>query len=392
MNKHTSNNGGRTKMDIRKIITDEFEKKVTDSEGLSYNRNITLKDLYKLYSPTINQATIRTVIFDLTKSGFLEQVSRGTYTLKGGNKTTNSLPKTSTIPATPTKKVIKIETTKTITPSNHPLAALIPTKSDYISRSMYGTSDVKLLNNLHQHKDFVLIIGETGCGKTMLANHLGFMNKAPVLRVVINGGTRPDDLVGQFNPNPNPHNPAKYVWEDGPLTKCLRYGGIFVVDEMNMAPADILSMFHSIADDGRQIVLTQKDGEIIRAHKDFYLIATMNPDYEGTKPLNLALKDRFRILTLSHNDSVEKKLNIDAKMLDVADKLRKSEEILTPVSTRDLVKYRDDIKNYGEDVARAFFKNNFELSEQNVVQEVLELVLDNVTPKTTSTTEEGEFV
>jgi MoxR-like ATPase len=157
----------------------------------------------------------------------------------------------------------------------------------------------------------------------------------------------------------------------------MRNGGVFVVDEINMAPADINSMFHSVTDDERRLVLTQKDGEVIIAHPNFWLVATMNPDYEGTKPLNLALKDRFRVIYLGYSDKVEKRLNIDDGMLDVASKLRKSEEISTPVSTRDLIKYRDDQTKYGEDVARAFFVNNFEKEqEQPVVKELLELVLD----------------
>jgi len=111
-------------------------------------------------------------------------------------------------------------------------------------------------------------------------------------------------------------------------------------------------------------------------------VATMNPDYEGTKPLNFALKDRFRVIYLEYNDAVEKKLNIDTKMLDVAKKLRDSEEIFTPISTRGLLFYTEDVKTYGDKVARACFMNKFDTSEQPVVKEILELILDNIQPIT----------
>jgi len=257
------------------------------------------------------------------------------------------------------------------------MQSYVPKTDGYVSRAIHGTTDVKLMQGLYANKDFALLIGDTGCGKTHLARNLAYQNKQPYMRVNMNGATTPEDLAGQWIPNPNPNSDAKYIWQDGVLTRFMRNGGVFVVDEINMAPADINSMFHSVTDDERRLVLTQKDGEVIIAHPNFWLVATMNPDYEGTKPLNLALKDRFRVIYLGYSDKVEKRLNIDDGMLDVASKLRKSEEISTPVSTRDLIKYRDDQTKYGEDVARAFFVNNFEKEqEQPVVKELLELVLD----------------
>lgn len=259
----------------------------------------------------------------------------------------------------------------------------VPQKDGYIQRAIHGTTDVKLMQSLYENKDFVLLIGDTGCGKTHLARNLAYQNNLPYMRVNLNGATTPEDLIGQWIPNPNPGvDTAKYVWQDGVLTKFMRQGGVFVVDEINMAPADILSMLHSVTDDERRLVLTQKDGEVIIANPNFWLVCTMNPDYEGTKPLNLALKDRFRIIPLGYSDRVERKLSIDEKMLEVAQKLRDSDEItMTPVSTRDLIKYRDDQIKYGESIARAFFINNFDITEQPVVKEVMELILDNKSNK-----------
>lgn len=252
----------------------------------------------------------------------------------------------------------------------------IPQTNGYIPRRLHGTSDIKLMQQLYDNRHYVLIVGETGCGKTHLVRELAFKNKVAYMRVNLNGATTPEDLVGQWIPNANTNVDSKYVWEDGVLTKFMRFGGVFVVDEINMAPADILSLFHSITDDERRLVLTQKDGEVIHSHPDFYLVATMNVDYEGTKPLNLALKDRFRIFELDYNPTVEKKLGVDEEFSEIADKLRKSEEIMTPVSTRDLIKFIQDREIYGEKLARLFFINNFEKEEKAPVEEIISLTLD----------------
>jgi nitric oxide reductase NorQ protein len=257
----------------------------------------------------------------------------------------------------------------------------LPQKNGYIPRNLGGTTDVKLLENAYRNKDFLLIIGNTGLGKTHLIRHFAFMKKLPYMRVNMTGATSPEDLAGQWIPNPNPDSTAKYIWQDGVLTTFMRNGGIFCVDEINMTPADILSMCHSVTDDERRLVLTQKDGEVIHAHKDFFFASTMNEGYEGTRPLNLALKDRFRIIYFNYDRKVEEKLGIDGKLLDVADKLRESKEIMTPTSTRDLLKYMHDKENYGEKVARMFFINNFAVDEQNVIREVIELIIDNKQPK-----------
>lgn len=260
------------------------------------------------------------------------------------------------------------------------MKSYIPQTDGYIARSMHGTTDVKLMDTAYEHKHFILLVGETGCGKTHLVRNVAFKKKQPYMRVNMNGATTPEDLAGQWIPNPNNDGP-KYVWQDGVLTQFMRHGGIFVVDEINMAPADILSMFHSVTDDERRLVLTAKDGEVVQAHPEFWFVSTMNPDYEGTKPLNLALKSRFRVVFVDYSIKVEKRLNISEQMLNVADKLRTSDEINTPVSTRDLMYYEEDKGVYSEKLARGMFVDKFEEAEKATVKEVIEMMVDGKEPK-----------
>lgn len=262
------------------------------------------------------------------------------------------------------------------------MSQYIPKHDGYISRRMAGSNDVKILTDIYNTrnestKPFALLIGETGCGKTHLARHIAYKMKLPYMRVNMNGATTPEDLVGQFVPNDSENTNNKYKWQDGHLTTFMRHGGIFVVDEINMANADILAILNSVCDDERRLILTQKDGEVIEAHKDFFLIATMNPDYEGTKPLNIALKNRFRIITMDYNTTVEKKLKIDEDIMTFAQQVRSSLDIETPLSTRDLIQFTQDRKNFGNKIAEYFFINNFEEDEKKSVKEVISLVLND---------------
>jgi MoxR-like ATPase len=64
-----------------------------------------------------------------------------------------------------------------------------------------------------------------------------------------------------------------------------------------MAGGDITAAMHSLLDDDQYLNLIQHEHEIVKAHKDFRLFATMNPshasNYAGTKPNNSAFLSRF---------------------------------------------------------------------------------------------------
>lgn len=272
------------------------------------------------------------------------------------------------------------------------MSKFIPLTDGYISRKICGTTDLMILEKAYQNKDFVSITGETGTGKTHLIRHFCFKKKLPYARVSLNGGTTADELIGRWIPDAD----GKFKWQDGLLTMFARNGGVIVLDEINSCPAEILFCLHSLTDDERTLNLMDKDSEVIHAHKDFFLVVTMNPDYEGTKPLNEAFKDRFKIkLYFDYDEDIESKLIKNENILKLARKLRimkNKGEISTPVSTRLLIYYCKNCELFNKKLALEIFLNNFETFEKEPIKNVWEMIESgkDVEQGTEEKSDEGE--
>jgi MoxR-like ATPase len=253
---------------------------------------------------------------------------------------------------------------------------------NYIQRKFGETNDIEIIKFARNKGYNVLLIGDTGTGKTHAIRFVAKQLGLPYKRINLDGMITVEDLIGEYKPTEDKH----FTWKDGVLTKFVKNGGIFVCDEINSAPADILFLLHSLLDDERQIVIRQHEGEVIKAHKDFFFIATMNPDYEGTKPMNEALKDRFHIiLNYDYDNKIEGKLVENKKLIELANKLRemyRKREIETPVSTRQLIQYEENEKHFGTKLAQEFFVNRFALSERRAVSECIDVSLNGKKIKT----------
>lgn len=259
-------------------------------------------------------------------------------------------------------------------PVSDEMKKYIPQQNGYLPRRFGKFTDIEILEKCYETKSFVLIYGETGTGKTHLVRDFAFRKHLPYARVNLNGGVTADELIGHWVPNPE----GGFRWQDGILTTFVRNGGVIALDEVNSCPAEILFSLHSLTDDERTLTLISKDSEVVVAHPNFFLVATMNPDYEGTKPLNAAFKDRFKVkLNFEYNDKIEKKLISNTKLLDLADKLRVMKnkgEIVTPISTRMLLYYENNVKLFSTSLAIDLFLNNFEVYEKEAIKNVIELI------------------
>jgi cobaltochelatase CobS len=141
----------------------------------------------------------------------------------------------------------------------------------------------------------VLLIGETGVGKTQAVRYLAWKTNNGLRRVNLNGATTVDEFLGKML-----INEQGTYWVDGVLVSAMQAGNWILLDEINACLPEIAFCQHSLLDDDRMVVLMEYDGRIVRPHPNFRLFASMNPSeegrYSGTKTLNEALLDRFPVV------------------------------------------------------------------------------------------------
>lgn len=229
----------------------------------------------------------------------------------------------------------------------------------------------------------VLLIGETGTGKTSLVYELGLEKKKKVSRINLNGQTSVDEFIGKWL-----LKDKQTYWQDGILTQAMKAGDWIIVDEINGALPEILFSLHSLLDDDRKIILAEKDGEIVEPHEEFRFFATMNPseEYAGTKDLNKAFMSRFPVVTMFAypDEKTEAKIIMDRVKIsetqalfivgvaNILRNLKANDRIMYTCSTRDAINYAQLLRDFGNTLAFEYAILNKAGTERDIIRKELE--------------------
>ncbi|CAL8083642.1 unnamed protein product [Calicophoron daubneyi] len=206
------------------------------------------------------------------------------------------------------------------------LKRLIPTEVDTSTRPggfehIVWTRDMRrllaLIGNALKYKEPVLLIGDTGCGKTTVCQLFAALQHQQLRCVNCHQYTEAADFLGGLRPVR--HNSSRgigeddgktsedgrlFEWVDGPLVTAMLNGDMFLLDEISLADDAVLERLNSLLEPERKITLAERsegansagtiESNEITAHRGFHLVATMNPggDY-GKKELSPALRNRF---------------------------------------------------------------------------------------------------
>jgi len=174
------------------------------------------------------------------------------------------------------------------------------------------TEELRQIVLAHAVSKNILLEGSVGVGKTTLAKaiaeYYGF-NDSNFYRVDCSEELLPHNLVGYFEP---PLVIAKGYVEDsyryGPLALAMMNGGCLFINEINRMPESTQNSLLTSLDEG---ILEIAKLKTIKAHKDFFVVATQNPvAHVGVTVLGEALKDRFIWINLPYQTPKEEILII----------------------------------------------------------------------------------
>ncbi|KAK5359025.1 AAA ATPase midasin [Exophiala xenobiotica] len=151
----------------------------------------------------------------------------------------------------------------------------------------------------------ILLQGPTSAGKTSMVEYLAKLSGNRFVRINNHEHTDLQEYLGSYVSDAD----GKLQYREGVLVAALRQGHWIVLDELNLAPSDVLEALNRLLDDNRELLIPESQ-EIVRPHPNFMLFATQNPAglYGGRKRLSRAFRNRF--LELHFDDIPEDELEI----------------------------------------------------------------------------------
>ena len=159
-------------------------------------------------------------------------------------------------------------------------------KSFYYGIDIWEQCLYALLNSQN-----ILLVGTKATGKNILADNLAYPFARPKWTVSFHNFLDADDLIGV-----DTYKNSQVVFRNGSISECSIYGGFGILDEINMAKNDAISVLYSALDYRRVIDISGYKKIDISEPTRF--IATMNYGYYGTKELNEALISRFAVIQM----------------------------------------------------------------------------------------------
>lgn len=158
----------------------------------------------------------------------------------------------------------------------------------------------------------VLLKGPTGCGKTRFVQSMAEELGRPLFTVACHEDLTAGDLVGRFL-----LKGGETVWEDGPLTRAVREGGICYLDEVVEARADTTVVIHPLADHRRELNI-ERLAEVLTAPPEFMLVVSYNPTYQSVlKDLKPSTRQRMVSIELDFPGAdIEKQILLQETAID----------------------------------------------------------------------------
>ncbi|KAL2312008.1 Midasin [Schizosaccharomyces pombe] len=149
----------------------------------------------------------------------------------------------------------------------------------------------------------ILIQGPTSSGKTSMIEYVAKKTGHKFVRINNHEHTDLQEYIGTYVTD----DKGSLSFREGVLVEALRNGYWIVLDELNLAPIDVLEALNRLLDDNRELFIPETQ-VLVKPHPEFMLFATQNPPgvYAGRKHLSRAFRNRF--LEIHFDDIPENEL------------------------------------------------------------------------------------
>lgn len=170
--------------------------------------------------------------------------------------------------------------------------------NDLIPYYLPSSKEIEVVTQAFMNKLPVLLKGPTGAGKSRFVEFMAHKLGKKCITISCHEETSSTDLIGRFI-----IKGSETIWIDGPMVTAMKEGAILYLDEVAEARPDVVVAMHPLSDHRREIFI-DKLGISIKAHPDFFLIASFNPGYQrGFKELKPSTRQRFVAIAFDYPTS-----------------------------------------------------------------------------------------
>ncbi|MDO4475467.1 MAG: MoxR family ATPase [Lachnospiraceae bacterium] len=228
---------------------------------------------------------------------------------------------------------------------SHPVAECMADRVQEPEIPFFGAEVFEMAASALLQGENILLTGTKATGKNVLSENLAWMFGRPIYDISFHVNTDSSALIGTDTFRNN-----EVVLRRGPVYDAAVYGAFAVLDEVNMAKNEAISVLHAALDFRR--IVDVPGYERLRLDDATRFIGTMNYGYAGTKELNEALVSRFLVIDMpdASEETLEKILTrtfpdlkagaleqIIGLFLDLQTKARNHEISSKPLDVRGLI-------------------------------------------------------
>jgi cobaltochelatase CobS len=169
------------------------------------------------------------------------------------------------------------------------------------------------------------LAGESGTGKSEMIEKIAKYVGQTVIRINFHEGITESALIGKWIVKNN-----ETVFAYGLVPLAMQRGYWLLLDEIDYAQPEHTSVLQAVLE-GKPLVITSNEGEIIAPHESFRIFATGNTtgrgdssdSYHGTNFMNAAFLDRWSIFRVSYSKKENKIIEALTNDVELSKKLVK---------------------------------------------------------------------